>query len=119
MITSLVHPEILARVIEACIEWEQPTPAQYERVAPAPMVEILSESDEHDPVVEEEPEEEEPEEEEPEEDDPEEEIAEEPVPVPSPGDDGPLIGGQQPWLMASGSESSHEFELEWMASRHA
>ena len=63
----------------------------------APVVEILSDSDEHDPVVEEEPEpeEEEPEEEdpeeEPEEEDPEEEIAEEPVP--SPGNDGPLVGG--------------------------
>ena len=55
VITSLVHPEILARVIEACIEWEQPTPAQYERVAPTPVVEILSDFDEHDPEVEEDP----------------------------------------------------------------
>ena len=63
VMTSLAHPEIPARVIEACIEWEQPTSAQYERVAPAPMVEILSDSDEHDPELEEDPEEE-PEEEE-------------------------------------------------------
>ena len=107
VMTSLAHPEILARVIEACIEWEQPTPAQYERVAPAPVMEILSDSDEHDPVVEEDPE--------PEEVEPSEEHA----PVPSSGDDGPIVGGQQPWLMGSTSESSHEFELEWMAIRHA
>ena len=104
VMTSLAHPEIPARVIEACIEWEQPTPAQYERVTPAPVVEILSDSDEHDPVVEE---------------NPEEEVAEEPAPVLSSDDDGPIVGGQQPWLMASGSESSHEFQLEWMTSRHA
>ena len=79
-------------------------------------MEILSDSDEYDPEVEEDPE---PEEEEPKEEDPEEEPAEEPAPVPSSGDDGPIVGGQQPWLMPSGSESSHEFELEWMASRHA
>ena len=111
VMTSLAYPEIPARVIEACIEWEQPTPAQYERVAPAPVVEILSDSDEHDPEVEEDPE--------PEEEDPEEEPAEEHAPVLSSGDDRPIVGGQQPWLMSSGSESSHEFELEWMASRHA
>ena len=81
------------------------------------MVEILSDSDEHDPVVEEDPEEDL--EDEPEEEDPEEEIAEEPISVPSSGDDRPIVGGQQPWLMTSGSESSPEFELEWMASRHA
>ena len=38
VMTSLAYPEIPARVIEACIEWEQPTPAQYERVAPAPRL---------------------------------------------------------------------------------
>ena len=120
VMTSLAHPEIPARVIEACIEWEQPTPAQYERVAPTLVVEILSDSDEHDPEVEEDPEpEEEPEEEDPKEEPEEVEPSEEPAPVPSSRDDGPIVSGQQPWLMASDSESSHEFELEWMASRHA
>lgn len=47
--TLLPHPEIPARVIEAMIEWEQPTPAQYERVAPVLVMEILSNFDEHDP----------------------------------------------------------------------
>ena len=83
--TSLAHPEIPAKIIEACIEWEQPTPAQYERVAPALVVEILSDSDEHDPEVEEDPE--------PEEEDPEEESAEQHAPVPSSEDDGPIVGG--------------------------
>ena len=40
--TSLTHPEIPARVIEALIKWKQPTPTQYARVAPAPVLEILS-----------------------------------------------------------------------------
>ena len=68
--TSLAHPEILARVIEALIEWEQPTPAQYDRVAPALVLEILSK-------LEEEPEEEL-------EEDPEED-PKEPVPIASSG----------------------------------
>ena len=84
VMTSLAHPEIPARIIEACIEWEQPTPAQYERVAPAPVVEILSDSDEE---PEEEPKE-----------DSEEESVEEIAPVSSSeasGSDGPGEGGQQ------------------------
>ena len=40
--TSLAHPEILARVIEVLIEWEQTTPTQYARVAPVPVLEIFS-----------------------------------------------------------------------------
>ena len=96
VMTSLAHPEIPTRVIEACIKWEQPTPAQYERVAPAPVVDILSDSDEHDPEVEEDPkpEEEEPEEEDPEEESEEVEPSEETAPVPSLGDDEPIVGGQ-------------------------
>ena len=39
--TSLAHPEILVRVIEVLIEWEQPSPAQYARVALVPVLEIL------------------------------------------------------------------------------
>ena len=101
--TSLVHPHIPARVIEACIEWEQPTPTQYERVAPVPVVEILSDSDSDEYES-------------------EEESTDGTAPVPSSGEfgeEGPVQGGQQPWLMASGSESSHQFHLEWMADRYA
>ena len=54
------------------------------------MVEILSDSDEYDLEVEEDPE---PEEDEPEEEDPEEEPAEQHAPVPSSGDDRPIVGG--------------------------
>ena len=76
---------------------------QYERVAPTPVVEILSDtdSDEHES---------------------EEESVDGTAPVSSSGasgDDGPVRGGQQPWLMESGSESSHQFQLEWMADRYA
>ena len=113
--TSLAHPEIPARVIEAMIEWEQPTPAQYERVAPTPVVEILSDSDEHDPEAEEDLDED------PKEEDPEEETAEEPTLVHSSeasGSDGPGEGGQQDWLLESSSKSSHQFQLERMADHH-
>ena len=102
--TSLVHLEILARVIEALIKWEQPTPAQYVRVAPVPVMEILYDSEE-------EPEE-----------DPEEQSAEEIAPVSSSeasGSDGLSEGGQQNWLLESGSESSHQFHLEWMVDRYS
>ena len=59
-------------------------------------------------------------EEEPEED-PEEETTEESTPMSSSeasGSDGPGEGGQQDWLLESGSESNHQFQLEWMADRH-
>ena len=94
-------------VIEAQIEWEQPTPAQYARVAPAPVLEILFDPKEE---LEEEPEEE-PEEEL--EEDPKEDL-DEPVSATSSG----ASGGGPGWLLESGSESSHQFELEWMADRH-
>ena len=93
--TSLAHPEIPAKVIEALIKWEQPTPAQYARVAPAPILEILSN-------LEEEPEEK------PEED-PEE---------PTPASSSRASGSGPSRLLESGSESSHQFMLEWMADRH-
>ena len=102
-----MHPEIPARVIEALIEWEQPTPAQYERAAPVPVVEILSNPEE-----------------EPEEDleeDSDEDTAEESVPMSSSeasGSDGLGKGGQQDWLLESSSESTHQFQLEWMADCH-
>ena len=120
VMTSLAYPEIPARVIEACIEWEQPTPTQYERVAPGPVVEILSDSDKHDLEVDEDPEEE-PEEEEPEEEDLEEETVGESTPVPSlspPITDGPSEGGVHGWWLAGETESSHQCELEWMADEH-
>ena len=71
--TSLTHPEIPTKVIEALIEWEQPTPAQYARVVPALVLEILSDPEEE---LEEEPEEE------------LEEDPDEPIPVVSSGASG-------------------------------
>ena len=102
--TSLVHPEIPASVIEALIEWDQPTPAQYARVAPAPVVEILS--DPKDEL----------------EEDPEDEFADKTAPVSSSEasrSDGPGEGEQQDWLLESSNESSHQFHLEWIADRYS
>ena len=39
---------------------------------------------------------------------------EEPVPVASSG----ASGGGPSWLLKSGSESSHQFQLEWMTDSH-
>ena len=70
------------------IEWEQPTLAQYARVVPAPVLEILFD-------LEKEPEE-----------DPEEPA----LASSSKASD----GGGPGWLLESGNESSHQFILEWM-----
>ena len=110
VMTSLAHPEIPARVIEACIEWEQPTPTPFMRVAPVPAVEILSEPESEyetipdgEPVIATDDE------------DPVEETSEETTSESSLGTSRvheQIRGGQQPWLMASGSESNHQFQLE-------
>ena len=40
MMSSLEHPEVPNKVFETRIEWVQPTPSHYERVAPVPLLEI-------------------------------------------------------------------------------
>ena len=117
VMTSLACPEIPARVIEACIEWEQPTPTPFMRVAPVPTVEILSEPEsEYEPIAEGEPVIA------ADKGDPAAEFSEETTSESSSGAaevHEQIRDGQQPWLMTSGSESSHQFQLEWMADRHA